>query len=229
MQARRAWHDKLLGVTEPKPSREELDEYAQAHSTPPDGLLQRLYDETHEKLDAPQMLTGPLEGRFLQMLVWASKARRVLEIGTYSGYSALMMAEALPDDGELITCDVWEEAQEVAKRYAAESPHGHKIDFRLGPALETMETLEGPFDLVFIDADKQNYVNYFHAALPLLADRGLIALDNTLWSGRVVDGYDDGSEQTKAFRELNDALVSDARGVVVQLPIRDGVTLFRKA
>jgi predicted O-methyltransferase YrrM len=215
-------------VAEQRPTPEEIDEYTQAHSTPPDELLQRLYDETHEKLRAPQMLTGPVEGRFLQMLVYATKARRVLEIGTYSGYSALSMAAALPDDGELITCDVWEEAHEMAKRYAAESPHGHKIDFRLGPALETIETLEGPFDLVFIDADKENYANYFHATLPLLGDRGLIALDNTLWSGRVVDGYDDGSPQTKSFKELNDALVADARGVVVMLPIRDGVTLFRK-
>jgi caffeoyl-CoA O-methyltransferase len=223
MRARRAWHDKLPGVPEP----EELDEYARAHSTPPDELLDRLYAETHERLDAPQMLTGPLEGRFLEMLVWVSGARRILEIGTYSGYSALSMAAALPDDGELITCDVWEEANEVARRYAAESPHGHKIDFRLGPALETIETLEGPFDLVFIDADKQNYVNYFHAVLPLLGGRGLIVFDNTLWSGRVLPGYDDGSENTRAFRELNDALVSDSRGVVVMLPIRDGVTLFR--
>ena len=189
------------------PEPEELDEYARAHSTPPDELLQRLYDETHEKLATPVMLTGPLEGRFLEMLVWVSGARRVLEIGTYSGYSALSMAAALPDDGELITCDVSEEAHEMARRYAAESPHGHKIDFRLGPALETIETLEGPFDFVFIDADKQNYVNYFHATLPLLADRGLIVFDNTLWSGRVVPGYDDGSAQTKAFRELNDGLV----------------------
>ena len=211
------------------PEPEEIDEYAQAHTTAPDDLLQRLYDETHENLAAPQMLTGPVEGRFLEMLVWASKARRVLEIGTYSGYSALSMAAALPDDGELITCDVWEEANEVARRYAAESPHGSKIDFRLGPALETIESLEGPFDLVFIDADKENYINYFHATLPLLADRGLIVFDNTLWSGRVVDGYDDGSPQTKAFRELNDALAADPRGVVVMLPVRDGVTLFRRA
>ena len=211
------------------PEPEELDDYARAHSTPPDELLQRLYEETHEKLSAPQMLTGPLEGRFLETLVWATGARRVLEIGTYSGYSALSMAAALPDDGELITCDVWEEANEMAKRYAAESPHGHKIDFRLGPALETIETLEGPFDLVFIDADKENYVNYFHATLPLLADRGLIVFDNTLWSGRVIPKYDDGSPQTKAFQKLNDALVADPRGVVVQLPIRDGVTLFRQA
>ena len=211
------------------PEPEELDEYAKAHSTPPAELLQRLYDETRENLAAPQMLTGPLEGRFLETLVWASKARRVLEIGTYSGYSALSMAAALPEDGELITCDVWEEANEVARRYASESPHGHKIDFRLGPALETIETLEGPFDLVFIDADKENYINYFHATLPLLAERGLIVFDNTLWSGRVLPEYDDGSPQTKAFRELNDALAADPRGVVVMLPIRDGVTLFRRA
>ena len=211
------------------PEPEEIDEYARAHTTAPDDLLQRLYDETHDKLAAPQMLTGPVEGRFLEMLVWASGARRVLEIGTYSGYSALSMAAALPDDGELITCDVWEEANEIARRYAAESPHGTKIDFRLGPALETIDTLEGPFDLVFIDADKENYINYVHASVPLLADRGLIVFDNTLWSGRVVDGYDDGTPQTKAFRELNDALAADPRGVVVMLPIRDGVTLFRKA
>ncbi len=211
------------------PEPEEIDEYARAHTTPPDELLDRLHAETHAKLDAPQMLTGPLEGRFLETLVWASRARRVLEIGTYSGYSALSMAAALPDDGELITCDVWEEANQMARRYASESPHGHKIDFRLGPALETIETLEGPFDLVFIDADKANYVKYFHAALPLLSERGLIVFDNTLWSGRVVPGHDDGSAQTKAFRELNEALVADPRGVVVMLPIRDGVTLFRRA
>jgi caffeoyl-CoA O-methyltransferase len=211
------------------PEPEELNDYAEAHTTPPDELLARLYAETHEKLSAPQMLTGPTEGRFLEMLVWASGARRILEIGTYSGYSALSMAAAMPDDGRLITCDVWEEANEVARRYAAESPHGHKIDFRLGPALETIPTLEGPFDLVFIDADKQNYDNYFEATLPLLAERGLIALDNTLWSGRVVPGHDDGSEQTAAFKALNDKLAKDPRVVVVMLPVRDGVTLVRRA
>jgi caffeoyl-CoA O-methyltransferase len=210
----------------PEPS--ELTEYAEAHSTPPDALLARLFEETHEKLASPQMLTGAIEGRFLELLVWASGARRILEIGTYSGYSALSMAAAMPDDGELITCDVWEEANEVARRYAAESPHGHKIDFRLGPALETIAGLEGPFDLVFIDADKVNYANYFHATLPLLSDRGLIVFDNTLWSGRVLPGQDDGSAETKALRELNEGLAKDPRGVVVMLTIRDGVTLFRR-
>jgi caffeoyl-CoA O-methyltransferase len=210
------------------PEPQELDEYAQSRSTPPDELLSRLFAETHEKLSAPQMLTGPVEGRFLEMLVWASGARRVLEIGTYSGYSALSMAAALPPDGELITCDVWEEANEVARRYAAESPHGDKIDFRLGPALETIATLEGPFDLVFIDADKDNYDNYVEATLPLLAERGLIVVDNTLWSGRVLPGHDDGSPQTKSIGALNDKLAKDDRLVVAMLPIRDGVTLVRR-
>lgn len=210
------------------PEPQELDEYARSHSTPPDELLVRLFEETHEKLAAPQMLTGPTEGRFLEMLVWASGARRVLEIGTYSGYSALSMAAALPPDGELITCDVWEEANEVARRYAAESPHGEKIDFRLGPALETIATLEGPFDLVFIDADKDNYDNYLEATLPLLSPRGLIVVDNTLWSGRVLPGHDDGAPQTKAISALNRKLADDPRLVVAMLPIRDGVTLVRR-
>ena len=209
------------------PEPTELDDYAEAHSTPRDELFARLFEETHERLDAPQMLTGGVEGRFLEMLVWAMGARRVLEIGTYSGYSALSMAAAMPEDGELITCDVWEEANEVARRYAAESPHGHKIDFRLGPALETISELEGPFDLVFIDADKGNYDAYFEATLPLLSERGLIVVDNTLWSGRVLPGQDDGSPQTKAIGALNEKLARDPRIVTVVLPIRDGVTLVR--
>jgi caffeoyl-CoA O-methyltransferase len=211
------------------PEPTELDEYAESRSTPRDDLLTRLFEETHETLAAPQMLTGGVEGRFLETLVWAMGARRVLEIGTYSGYSALSMAASLPDDGELITCDVWEEANEVARRYAAESPHGHKIDFRLGPALETIAELEGPFDLVFIDADKDNYDAYFEATLPLLSERGLIVVDNTLWSGRVLPGHDDGAPQTKAIGALNDKLASDPRVVTVMLPIRDGVTLVRRA
>ncbi len=213
----------------PEPTSAELDEYAASRSTPPGDLLDRLFAETHEKLSAPQMLTGAIEGRFLEMLVWISGARRVLEIGTYSGYSALSMARALPDDGELITCDVWEEANEVARRYASESPHGAKIDFRLGPALDTIAELDGTFDLVFIDADKDNYDAYFEAALPMLAERGLIVVDNTLWSGRVVPGYDDGADQTRSIGALNGKLAKDPRIVTVVLPIRDGETLVRRA
>jgi len=208
---------------------EQVEAYAVEHTTVLLDLFERLEAETREKTTAPQMMVGRLEGGFLAALVQLTGAKRILELGTFTGYSSISMATALPDDGRIITCDVDPDATSIARRYMDESGHGHKIEIRLGPALETIETLDGPFDLVFIDADKENYVNYFHAALPLLADRGLIVFDNTLWSGRVVPGYDDGSAQTKAFRELNDALVADPRGVVVMLPIRDGVTLFRKA
>ena len=208
---------------------ERISAYADAHTTPPADHLRRLFEETHATLAAPQMLTGPVEGRFLQALVTATGARRILEIGTYSGYSALSMAAALPADGELITCDVWEEAVALARRYAAEVPEGAKIDFRLGPALETIATLDGPFDLVFIDADKANYPAYFEATLPLLSERGLILLDNTLWSGRVLPEHDDGSAETTAIRDLNSKLAADPRVVATLLPIRDGVTLVRHA
>jgi caffeoyl-CoA O-methyltransferase len=206
----------------------EIQEYAEASTTPPTDLLERLAEETKETLRAPQMLTGPVEGRLLEFLVFALQPQRVLELGTYSGYSSTSMAPLLPPGGHIDTCEVDETHAAVARRYHEEAGVADRITIHLGPALETIARLEGDFDLVFIDADKPNYVNYFHAALPLLAERGLIVFDNTLWSGRVVPGYDDGSEQTKAFRELNDALVADPRGVVVMLPIRDGVTLFRK-
>jgi caffeoyl-CoA O-methyltransferase len=149
----------------------------------------------------------------------------VLEIGTFTGYSALSMAAALPDDGRIDTCDVEPKHVEVARRYIARSPHGRKITIHLGPALDSIAQLEGQFDLVFIDADKENYDNYFEAVLPRLSERGLIAIDNTLWSGRVLDPQDD---STRAIAALNDKLAADERVVCVQLSVRDGVTLVRK-
>jgi caffeoyl-CoA O-methyltransferase len=212
-------------VTEPQPKPDELDEYTRAHTTPPDELLQRLYDETHEKLSTPQMLTGPVEGRFLEMLVWVSEARRVLEIGTYSGYSALSMAAALPDDGELITCDVWEEAHETAKRYAAESPHGHKVDFRLGPALETIETLEGPFDLVFIDADKTGYPDYYEEIITRLLPGGLLLIDNVLLGGGVTTPQE---ERERIMDALNERVTGDERVDSAMVLVADGLTFVRR-
>jgi predicted O-methyltransferase YrrM len=204
---------------------EALEEYAERHSTPPDPLLAELADETRATMRAPQMLTGPIEGRFLELLVYGIGARRVLEIGTFTGYAALSMAAAMPDDGRLDTCDIEPAHVEVARRYIARSPHAHKITIHLGPALDTIAQLEGDFDLVFIDADKQNYDNYYEAVLPRLTQHGLIAIDNTLWSGKVLDPQDDDS---RAIVALNDKLAADERVVCVQLTVRDGVTLVRR-
>ena len=206
---------------------DEIDDYAAAHTTPPVELLQELAEETRATLRAPQMLTGTIEGRFLELLVFGLGAKRVLELGTYSGYSSLSMAAGLPEGGHIDTCEFDETHAEVARRYIAQSPYADRITVHLGPALETIEQLEGEFDFVFIDADKENYLNYYEALLPRLAPRGLMAIDNTLWSGRVLD-EDDDEETTRTIREVNDRIASDDRVIAVQLSVRDGVTLIRK-
>jgi caffeoyl-CoA O-methyltransferase len=206
----------------------ELEAYAEAHSTPPPAHLAALAEETRRSFAWHQMMVGPLEGRFLEFLVFLARARRVLEIGTFTGYSALSMAAALPPEGRIVTCEVSERHAEVARRHIGASPYADRIEVRLGPALETLGALDGPFDLVFIDADKASYLDYYEAVLPKLAPGGLIAADNTLWSGRVLDPADQ-SEDTRAIRAFNDRVASDPRVVVVQLTIRDGVTLIRRA
>jgi caffeoyl-CoA O-methyltransferase len=206
---------------------DELDAYAEAHTTPPGPLLAELAEETKATLSSPQMLTGVVEGRFLEQLVFALKAKRVLELGTFSGYSSLSMAAGLPEGGHVDTCEISEEHAEVARRYHAQSPLGKRITIHLGPALETIERLGGDWDFVFIDADKENYANYYEALVPRLKETGLMAIDNTLWSGRVLDDEDD-SGATRAIRELNERVVADERVVAVQLTVRDGVTLVRR-
>ena len=206
---------------------DEIDAYAEAHTTPPDPLLVELAEQTRATLESPGMLTGPVEGRFLQQLVFALQARRVLELGTFSGYSALSMAAGLPEGGHIDTCEVHDDHAAMAQRYVDRSPYGDRITIHLGPALETIERLGGEWDFVFIDADKENYARYYEALLPRLAPTGLMALDNTLWSGRVLDDGDD-SESTRAIRELNDRIAADERVVAVQLTVRDGVTLVRR-
>ncbi|HEX2698708.1 MAG TPA: class I SAM-dependent methyltransferase [Acidimicrobiales bacterium] len=205
-----------------------LEAYTEAHTTAQSSLLADLEAETKRSLDAPGMMVGAVEGRFLQLLVWATGARRVLEIGTFSGYSALSMAAGLPPDGRIVTCEIEPRHAEVARRFVADSAFSDRIEIRVGPALDTIATLGGPFDLVFIDADKASYAAYFEAVLPRLAERGLIVVDNTLWSGKVLDPSDD-SEDTVAIRAFNDLVVADPRVVCVQLPVRDGVTLLAKA
>jgi caffeoyl-CoA O-methyltransferase len=205
---------------------ERIEAYAEAHTTLDGELFERLADETRAKTTAPQMMVGRIEGQFLAALVAVKGARRVLEIGTFTGYSAISMASALPADGELITCDVDPEATAIARRYMDESGHGDKIEIRLGPALETLQTLEGPFDVVFIDADKPNYRHYYEASLPLLAGDGLLIADNVLWSGRVIEPG--GDESTKAIKEFNDHVAGDERVLSVMLTVRDGLTLVRR-
>ena len=204
---------------------EPIERYAEEHTTQPAPLLAELARETRETLEAPQMLTGTVEGRFLELLVYARGARRVLELGTYSGYSALSMAAGLAEDGSIDTCELDEDRASVARRYIEQSPHADRITVHVGPALETIERLEGNFDIVFIDADKPNYVNYYEAVLPRLTERGLIAADNTLWSGRVVEDSDD--EGTRAIKAFNEHVKSDPRVTSVMLTVRDGVTLIR--
>ena len=205
-----------------------VETYAEEHTTPEGELFERLAAETREKTTAPQMMVGRLEGRFLGVLVSGLRARRVLELGTFTGYSSISMALALPSGGRIISCDVNEETTAIARRYAEEAGVADRIDYRLGSGLETIAQLDGPFDLVFIDADKPNYVNYYEATLPLLADGGLIVVDNTLWSGRVVDEEDD-EETTRAIRALNDHVSADPRVENVLLTVRDGMNLVWRA
>ena len=203
-----------------------VEQFARDHTEPETDLFVRLREETHKTMDRPQMQVDVIEGRFLKMLVRLTGARRVLEIGMFTGYSALMMAEGLPDDGQLITCEIDPTAEAIAKRYFTESPNGKKITIRMGPALETIKTLAtGPLDLVFIDADKTNYANYYEACLPLLKPGGLIVADNVLWSGKVLDPQDDDTRAIVAFNRL---VHFDPRVESVCLTVRDGMLLAWK-
>jgi caffeoyl-CoA O-methyltransferase len=204
-----------------------LEDYCAAHTTSPDPLLDELAAYTRAHCKDPQMLTGPVEGTLLRMLVQLSGARRVLEIGTYTGYSALSMAAGLPDDGELITCDINPETTRIAQSFWARSPHGEKIRQKAGAALDSLRALpsDQAFDFVFLDADKENYANYYEAILPRLQSGGLIVADNTLWSGRVLDPKEKTDHAIVAF---NAKVRSDPRIEHVLLSVRDGVMLIRK-
>jgi caffeoyl-CoA O-methyltransferase len=204
---------------------EDVERYAVEHSTPDPEFFRRLEDETRATTTAPQMMVGPLEGPFLGWLVWLAKPRRVLEIGTFTGYSSISMALQLPEGGRIVSLDVNEETTAVARRYADEAGVADRIDYRVGPALEELERLDGPFDLVFIDADKPNYVNYYEAVLPKLSADGFIVADNVLWSGRVVE--EDADENTRAIKAFNDHVAADERVECLLLTVRDGMTLIR--
>ncbi len=212
----------MSGIAQPR-----IEAYAEVCSTPPTSELSRLQLATMETLSFPSMLSGPVEGRLLELLVHAVQAKLVLELGTFSGFSALSMAAGLPDGGRIVTCEISAENAAFAREAIAASRHADRIELREGPALETIASLDGPFDLVFIDADKAGYVHYFEAVLPKLSTHGLIVVDNTLWSGRVLDD-DDESADTRALASFNEYLVSDPRIVCVMLTVRDGITLIRR-
>ena len=211
---------------------EGIDEYATAHTTAPHSVFDDIAVDV-ESTGAAGMMSGRTVGTFLNTLVTISGAERVLEVGTFVGYSALMMASALPEDGELITCDVSEEFTKIARKHWARHPVGSKIELRLGPAVETLESLDPPFDVIFIDADKGNYPVYYEMALDLLSPRGVIVIDNVLWGGRVLGpddpAQDDESGATKTIKSLNETVQADDRVVNVMLTVRDGMMLIRKA
>jgi caffeoyl-CoA O-methyltransferase len=205
---------------------EAVEQYAVEHSTSDAGFFRRLEEETRATTAAPQMMVGPLEGQFLGWLVWLSGARRVLEIGTFTGYSSISMALNLPPDGRIVSLDVNEKTTAAARRYAEEAGVADRIDYRVGTAIEELDRLDGPFDLVFIDADKESYVDYYENVLPKLSERGFIVADNVLWSGRVVEEGGDGS--TMAIKSFNDHVAADDRVECLMLTVRDGMTLIRR-
>jgi caffeoyl-CoA O-methyltransferase len=203
-----------------------IEAYADAHATPLEPLLEELHETTYASMSSPQMIAGPVLGRLLRFLVAMVEPRLVVEIGTFTGYSALAMAGGLPEGGRIVTCEVSPERAQFAQSWFDRSPLGERIELRVGPALATVESLDGPFDFVFIDADKDGYPGYYEAVVPKLSPRGVIAVDNTLYGGDVADPRDDHDRAMAAF---NDHVQADPRTGNVLLTVRDGVTLIRAA
>jgi len=202
-----------------------IEEYAFAHTHPEPELLAALEARTHAEMSLPQMLTGRLEGRFLKLLVQIARPRLIVEVGMFTGYSALSMAEGLPEGGRIITCDIDPKAQRVAQETFDQSPYGKRIEIRMGPALKTIQAIAEPIDLAFIDADKTGYPEYYEAILARMPSGGVIVLDNMFQSGGVLDPKE---PDEVAIAKLNEVITRDARVENVLLTIRDGVQLARK-
>jgi len=207
-----------------------IESWCIAHTTAPEPHLAAVEAETRATLSAPGMLTGALEGRFLEFLAFARNPRRVLELGTYSGYSALSFAAGMESDARIVSCEFDPAHAAFARRHIAASSYAEMIEIREGPALDTLAALSGErFDLIFIDADKVNYPAYYEACVELLDERGLLILDNMLWSGRVLEDPADQDESTRALSTLGERIAEDERVVQILLPVRDGITLVRRA
>ena len=205
-----------------------LDEYICVHSTPENEVLASITRDTHVHILNPHMLSGPIQGRLLSMISHMLRPRRILELGTFTGYSALCLAEGLAEDGQLITIEHNDELEDTIRRNLSRSPLCERIDLRIGDCKSVMGDLEGPFDLVFIDADKREYCEYLDMVYPLVPMGGFILADNTLWDGHIIDPAYDKDKQTLGLRAFNDKLSADPRFEQVILPIRDGLTIIRK-
>lgn len=206
----------------------DIEAYAQAHSMPESAVCADLRRETQRTMKDSRMLVGPLEGAFLKMMARLVGAKEVLEIGMFTGYSALCFAEAIPSDGHVVTCEIDERSAALGRRFIDRSPHGQKIQIRMGPALDTMRELSGPFDVIFIDADKTNYANYYRRALELVSPRGVILIDNVLWDGEVLK-QPSLDERTAAIQELNRLVADDQTVYAVLVTVRDGLLVIRPA
>jgi caffeoyl-CoA O-methyltransferase len=204
----------------------ELQKYAEAHSSEESALLKKINRDTHASVMKPRMLSGHMQGRLLSMISKMIRPERILEIGTYTGYSALCLAEGLTPTGKLVTLDINEELENRVRGYFKESPFFHQIDYKLGNALGIIPTLAETFDLVFIDADKENYSNYYDLIFDKVKVGGFILADNVLWSGKVIEPKPD--KDTWAVIAFNDKVHNDNRVENVLLPVRDGITLIRK-
>jgi len=206
---------------------EDIEKYSMNSSMKPSKLCEEIFDYTVKHVPESQMLIGPLEAGFLQLLVKIIGAQRILEIGCFTGYSALAMAEVLPHDGELITIDMDKGVTETAQEFWSRSDAGKKINLKIGKASEVINTLEGSFDLIFIDADKEGYIDYVKTTSSLLSPNGLIAADNTLWEGKVIDKTTEDAD-AKAIQQFNEYIVDCGYYDVTLLPLRDGLSLIRK-
>lgn len=206
---------------------EALEDYVALHSGDEPELLARLNKETHQKILQPRMLSGHFQGRFLSMISKLTRPASILEIGTYTGYAALCLAEGLAENGILDTVDNNEELYDFQRKYFDQSPWAAQIRQHLGNALEIIPSLHKKFDLVFIDADKENYINYFNMIVPMMNKGGLILSDNVLWSGKVLEQIKANDKSTKVLLEYNELLKNDPRVETVLLPIRDGLTMSR--
>jgi len=205
----------------------QLDNYVVNHTSEESDLLKRLNRETRSKVLQPRMLSGHLQGRVLSMLSKMIRPKRILEIGTYTGYSALCLAEGLTDDGELHTIDLNEELADMVQRYANESEYASKIKLHIGDAMQVVPTLKEDWDLIFIDADKENYLNYYNLLIGNLKSNAYIIADNVLWSGKVLENYDTLDSETRVLMDYNKTILADERVENVLFPIRDGLQIAR--